>query len=166
MSHIDSAYVITPSVAIYSCLDFDGVISTQKSLIAACNAFLARATFHGATLYVPMIFYSQVTQLAFAAFQSGDLEYKDAASIAKQILETAWDYRIPTTDEIFEMLQLAHNPSVGDGEYLAIAHRFACPVITTIAHPLQTSAAIQVLEVQQHPWANSGGLEDFPPDTK
>jgi hypothetical protein len=164
MSRIDSAYVITPSVAFYSCLDLDGLVSREKSLIVACNAFLARATFHGATIYVPMIFYSQITQLAFEAFQSGDLSYSDAASIAKEILETNWDYRIPTTDDIFEMLQHTSQPSVGDGEYLAIAQQVGCPIITTIAHPFKTSSPIPILEVQEHPWAKSGGLEDFPPN--
>jgi predicted nucleic acid-binding protein len=165
MISIHQSYVVTPSVAFYGCLDLDTAIPTEQNLVRACNAFLARATFHGATLYVPMVFYSEVVQVAFTVYRQGSLTAEDCLHLTEVILETNWDYRIPSSSDILEMLFQNQSTVLSDADYLAVAQQFACPIITTPLHQLQTSAAIQILEVQQHPWANSGGLEDFPPNT-
>jgi predicted nucleic acid-binding protein len=161
---VHQSYVVTPSVAVYGCLDLDAAIATEQNLVRACNAFLARATFHGATLYVPMAFYSQVAQVAFILHQQGNLIAADCLKLTEVILETNWDYRIPSSADILEMLFQNQSVVLEDADYLAVAHQFGCPIVTTPLHRLQTSASIQILEVQEHPWAKSGGLEDFPPN--
>ncbi len=165
MSYIYRNYVVTPSVALYGSLSPDLLVANEQSLIFASHAFLSRAAFHGAILHVPMLFYSQVIEAAFATYQEGYTSFEDCQALARAILESNWEYHIISSDDILTMQQQFKTPSVqGDAEYLAIAQELQCPIITTQAHPLEAVGNLEVIQLETHVWASAGAIEDFPPN--
>jgi hypothetical protein len=165
MSRIARQYVVTPSVALYGSLSPELLSAQEQTLAFACHAFLARAAFHRVTLNVPMLFYSQVIESAFALHQEGYISFEDCQALARAILDTSWEYHLVNSDEILSMQRRLTMPNrQGDAEYFAIALEQQCPIITTQAHPLEIIAGLEVLQVQTHSWADNGALEDHPPE--
>jgi hypothetical protein len=161
---ISRDYVITPNVALFGCIPHEFLNRSDQELMLDCHVFLSRAAFHQAKLHVPMVFYSQILEAAFALYQQEVTDFESSLALANTILETTLEYHIPTAQDVLKMLsQQIGYAGQGDGEYLAIAAKIGCPIITTAKHLLETTAPVQILEVQNHPWASTGGLDDFPP---
>jgi hypothetical protein len=164
---IANKYVVTPSIALYGSLPPDIFNTRQRPLALACHSFLARAAYHGALLHVPMLFYSQIIEAAYATYTQGFLDSENTKILARTILQTNWEYHIPSSDEIIQMQHtLTGNALSGDAEYLCVAEQQACSVITTAAHPLLSSSQQDIVQIQTHPWADLGALEDFPPNNQ
>jgi hypothetical protein len=162
---IHRQYVVTPSVALFGFANPELFTATDQKLAFACHAFLARATFHQVTLHVPMVFYSHIIETVFAIHQRGYLDFADCQTLTRTILETGWEYHIASSDEILEMMQTQILPfERGNGEYLAVAQTLGCPLVTTSAHPVSSTAAVEILFAEQHPWSGDGAIDSNPPD--
>jgi hypothetical protein len=157
--------VVTPSVALYGCLPPALLTDNEQALAFASHAFFARAAFHRAELHVPMLFYSQVVEAAFATYYEGFLSFEDSQALARAILNTSWEFHVVNSDEILNIQRCLTQPNrQGDAEYFAIAIEQQCPIITTHAHPLEIVEGLEILQIQSHIWASDGALDAFSPD--
>ena len=161
--------MIDSSVAFYGGAQPELFAASQEATAVASAWFLARAAFHGATLHVPSVFYTEVsTYVARDVLASGVLGLADSTSLLEDILSTAWDMHIAVFADVLEIQQtLGHLDNTSDAEYLAVALGLDCTIITADeAFKLEVETKninIPVVLVTDHPWASPGLLEDFPP---
>jgi predicted nucleic acid-binding protein len=167
--NISRVYVIDSSVAFYGGAGPELFAASREASAVASAWFLARAAFHGATLHIPSVFYTEVsTYVARDVLASGALGLADSTSLLEDILSTAWDMHIAVFADVLEIQQaLGHLDHTSDAEYLAVALGLGCTIITADeAFKLEVQAKnidVPVMLVTDHPWASPGSLEDFPP---
>jgi hypothetical protein len=162
MSLISQHYVITASVAVFGALPLEILAPTMRTQIITCNAFLSRATYHGAELHVPMAFYLDVTRFAFRLYQRDLIRFEDCKILTRDVLNAIWEYHFPATDDIHEVSR--EFPKLPLVEYLALARDKNYSLIYTDP-TYGTSIKQDGVLVAKHPWAAEGSLDEFPPST-
>jgi predicted nucleic acid-binding protein len=166
---ITRVYVVDAGVAFYGGGDPALFASEVQGLALASGRFLARAAFHGATLHVPSVFYSEVTTLVSRdLISSGVINLEDGTTLLEDILSTDWAMHICVFGYVLRIQGLlGFLGNTNDAEYLALAEGLDCRLITTdedlCAKVLERELPISVVHVTDHPWATPGALEDWPP---
>ncbi len=166
---IARVYVIDAGVALYGGGDPALFAPEVRALALASGRFLARAAFHGATLHVPSVFYSEVTTLVSQdLISSGVISLADGTVLLEDILSTDWVMHICVFGDVLRIQGLlGFLGNTNDAEYLALAEGLGCRLITTdedlCAKVFERDLPVSVVHVTDHPWANPGALEDWPP---
>jgi hypothetical protein len=168
-ARISSVYVIDAGVALYGGGDPALFAPEVQPLALASGRFLARAAFHGATLHVPSVFYSEVTALVSRDLIAvGVTSLEDGTVLLEDILGTDWVMHICVFGDVLRLQRsLGFSGNTNDAEYLALAEGLDCTLITAdevlCARVLERNVPVAVMHVTDHPWANPGALEDWPP---
>jgi predicted nucleic acid-binding protein len=161
-------YVIDSDVAFFGSSDqllFDARV---QDIASASLSFLARAAYHGARLHVPSIFLSEVMQLVFENFLvTGALDLADSKIVLNDLLSPSWDIHFAVHEDVLEFQDKLRRSNTSEAEYLAVAFDVQC-VFVTASHDLirdvqKLQIPVKTIHVTDHPWAQSGALEDFPP---
>jgi hypothetical protein len=168
-ARISRAYVIDAGVALYGGGDPALFAPEVQGLALASGQFLARAAFQGATLHVPSVFYSEVTTLVSRdLISSGVINLENGTTLLEDILSTDWVMHICVFGDVLRIQGLlGFSGNTNDAEYLALSEGLGCTLITTdedlCAKVLERELHVSVVHVTDHPWANPGALEDWPP---
>ncbi|NJK44431.1 MAG: type II toxin-antitoxin system VapC family toxin [Pleurocapsa sp. SU_196_0] len=169
---IANAYVVDAGVALLGGTPTAWHATEQRPIAAASAAFLSRAAFHGATLHVPSVFLSELTDFVFTDWVApGRLELPAGQRLLEDLLLTGWDVHFVV---FTEALALQHRLGVAGntaaGEYLALAAQTQSAWIThdaALVHDVRARGlGVPITHVTEHVWSQSGGLEDSPPDVE
>ena len=160
---IDRYYVVDSSIAIYGGFEARAFTQASQSVAIACASFLSRAAFHGAELHVPFIFFSEITNVLYSRLVGSGLYSLE------DIFSTNWELHFPVRNSVFDtQFKLGHQGSTTDAEFLALAEDLKYTFITTDQQLVQkaraTNLKVKVLLVSDHPWAQLGGVDEFPID--
>jgi predicted nucleic acid-binding protein len=161
--------VIDANVAVYGSIDPSAFDQYMRPLALASASLLARAAFHGIGLHVPSLFLSEVTTLIFENFVAIDIvSLEDGKHLLGDVLSPTWEFHFPVVEDVLEMqYELGGTEATSDAEYLSLAINLNCPFISAdkmlVEQAQKLSLPINVVHVTDHPWAQTGALEDFPP---
>jgi predicted nucleic acid-binding protein len=160
-------YVTTPDVALHGGLPIEVFQSASHSMALDCANFLARATYHGAVLNVPMVFRSEtMTPMALIIGQNM-ISHDGGLRALEAIFGTTWELHYPNESDVLEYHRQLEYVGNTDPEYLAVAASLGCTIVTTNVALFEAVQAhgvsIEIILVADHPWAVPGGLEDHPP---
>jgi predicted nucleic acid-binding protein len=167
-ARIARVYVVDAGVAFYGGGDSALFAPEVQSLALASNRFLARAAFHGASLHVPSVFYSEVTALVSRDLIAlGVTNLTDATILLEDILGTDWAMHIAVFGDVLRIQQsLGFLGNTNNAEYLALAEDLRCTLVTTderlCVKVLESGLKVSVMLVTDHPWAQSGALDNDP----
>ena len=167
---IDRYYVVDSSIAIYGGFEARAFTQASQSVAIACASFLSRAAFHGAELHVPFIFFSEITNVLYSRLVgSGLYSLEEGKLFLEDIFSTNWELHFPVRNSVFDtQFKLGHQGSTTDAEFLALAEDLKYTFITTDQQLVQkaraTNLKVKVLLVSDHPWAQLGGVDEFPID--
>ena len=168
---IESHYVVDSNVAIYGSFATTVFTKNLHPLAAACNSFLSRATFHGADLHVPAVFFSEIMNFTYGSLVSSNLySLEESKVILEEILGTNWEMHIPVWNSVFDMQHnLEYQSSITDAEFLSLADDLNFTFITTdtqlVREVQEANLNVKVLLITDHPWAQSGSVDEFPIDS-
>jgi predicted nucleic acid-binding protein len=161
-------YVIDSDVAFYGSSDVSLFDTRLHGIASASVSFLARAAYHGAQLHVPSIFLSEVMQLVFENFvMTGAISLTDSKIVLNDILSPTWDIHFAVHEDVLEFQDKLRRSNTSEAEYLAVAFDVQCIFVTASRELLSDVQKLQIpvsiMHVTDHPWAQTGALEDFPP---
>lgn len=166
-AQVARTYVVDANVAFYGGGQSELFISAQQNIAVACSWFLTRASFYGAELHVPSVFYSEVTTLvARDLIQPGVIDLDDGTQLLNDILSTNWEMHIAVFGDVLRIFQLIQPANRTNGaEYLALAKMLDCELVTTdetlCSTAMKYELGVKVLLVTEHPWANPEAPDDF-----
>ncbi len=165
---IDRRYVVDSSIAAYGSIDPILFAPEVQFIASASMSFLSRASYHGAELHVPEVFFSEVLNFVYRfTVNNGLVSLEDGKEILADVFGTNWELHFPVWSSVFDMQhKLEYRGSTTDAEFLALAEDLNYTFITTDSQ-LVTEARVAKLKVKtllvtDHPWATSGGLDEFP----
>jgi predicted nucleic acid-binding protein len=161
--------VVDANVAVYGSIDVSAFDQHTKPIASASASVLARASFHGVEMHVPSLFLSEVTTLIYENFVALDVvSLEDGKHLLGDVLSPTWEYHFPVVEDVLEMqYDLGDTEATSDAEYLSLAMNLNCTFISAdnmlVEQAQKLSLPINVVHVTDHPWAQTGALEDFPP---
>ncbi len=168
-ARIARVYVVDSSVAFLGGAPLDLLEAENHGSALAANAFLSRATFHGAELHVPFVFLSEVGSVVYKyLIASGRTTFEDGQRIRQAISGTTWEYHVPAWDSVFELQRtLGRVENTNISEFLSLAQDLECEFITTdeelVEDVRRSGIPVLVQLVTEHPWGEDGAIDDHPP---
>jgi predicted nucleic acid-binding protein len=162
-------YVVDSSVAFLGGVPLELLEAEDYGLAMAANAFLSRATFHGAELHVPFVFLSEVGSVVYKyLIASGRTTFEDGQRIRQAIFGTTWEYHVSVWDTVFELQRaLGRVENTNISEFLTLAHDLECEFITTdeelVEDVRRSGIPVTAQLVTEHPWGEQGAIDDHAP---
>jgi predicted nucleic acid-binding protein len=163
-------YVVDSSVAAFGCIEPSFFAPEIRSVANASVSFLSRASYHGAELHVPSVFFSEVMNFVYRfTVGNGLVSLEDGKQILAGAFGTNWEIHFPIWDSVFEVQhKLKDRQTTTDSEFLALAADLNYTFITTdsqlVLDAREAKLRSKVLLVTDHLWAQSGGVDEFPID--
>lgn len=155
-------------MAAFGCIEPSFFAPEIRSVADASVSFLSRASYHGAELHVPSVFFSEVMTFVYRfTVENGLVSLEDGKQILVGAFGTNWEIHFPIWETVFDIHhKLKDRQSTTDAEFLALAVDLNYTFITTDTQLVLDARAaklkINVLLVSDHPWAQSGGVDEFP----
>jgi hypothetical protein len=167
---LNRRWVVSADVIVYGCIAHEALSVDVRPVAMQCVSFLSRASYHGAKLHVPFVFYSEVMTLATRAASQGVIEWRAAHQLIEEAFGTEWDFHIPSWDDVLEFQPRLNSPpssNTHEAEYLAVARNVGTAVVTTRNvfknRVSESGIDVPVMLVGDHPWSQPGALDAFPP---
>jgi predicted nucleic acid-binding protein len=167
-SKITRHYVVDSSVAAFGCIEPSFFAPEIQPTANACVSFLSRASYHGAELHVPSVFFSEVMNFVYRfTIGNGLVSLEDGKQILAGAFGTNWEIHFPIWERVFDVQhKLQSRQSTTGAEFLALAEDLNYTFITTddqlVLDARAANLKSKVLLVTDHPWARSGGVDEFP----
>lgn len=161
-------YVIASDVAVLGGVPAEYLLIQDQIVATACTAFLSRASFHGAELHVPNLFFSEVMSIIYTDFvHTQVLSVNNGNRLLGAIFGTTWEYHFPVWESVYEIQHaLGYFKNTHIAEFLSVAADQGLTFITTNAKIIDDARAaklkVKIMLVTDHPWAKSGGVDEFP----
>jgi hypothetical protein len=96
------------------------------------------------------------------------VEISAAMQLATEIFGTAWEFHLPTVEDILNFYEELRFPPDPYAEYLAVAATMNCPIVTADRELVRLVKnnwiEVAIFYVTEHPWAQPGALENDPPN--
>ena len=114
--------------------------------------------------------HSNVMHDSVSAAEKRTLISREAEFILEEILGTNWEMHIPVWNSVFDMQHnLEYQSSITDAEFLSLADDLNFTFITTdtqlVREVQEANLNVKVLLITDHPWAQSGSVDEFPIDS-
>ena len=161
-------YVIASDVAVLGGVPAEYLLIQDQIVATACTAFLSRASFHGAELHVPNLFFSEVMSIIYTDFvHTQVLSVNNGNRLLGAIFGTTWEYHFPVWESVYEIQHvLGYFKNTHIAEFLSVAADHGLTFITTNAKIIDDARAaklkVKIMLITDHPWAKSGGVDEFP----
>jgi hypothetical protein len=115
--------LVDSSVAAFGCIESSFFAPGIQPIANASVSFLSRASYHGAELHVPSVFFSEVMNFVYRfTVGNGLVSLEDGKQILAGAFGTNWEIHFPIWENVFDIQhKLKDRQSTTDAEFLALA---------------------------------------------
>jgi predicted nucleic acid-binding protein len=149
-------FVVDANLALYAFAPDHALPQAMHAVAEASRSFLLRAVDENAALFVPWLFFSEVTNTVTRNIGSGQLDVTEGETLLLDMMQLPWTPLLPKWRDVLDITQSLRRYKSGDSEFIAVALDTGSTLRTEDHALLSTTQNLKlpypVLSVLMHPW--------------